>query len=239
MALTRLCPFCLEPARECVCPEPDDPAPAVDPPVEEDVLYHVGGDEPPHHGPACIERMSAPAEGAAEEKLAVVELRFADEEPVRSFIAAVSRAYDRFAEASPEDLRGLPAAIADGILGLQEAVSILVGPVLPPPAGTREESPYRGVISIEWPPPGASPYSSMLGSTVSVFDAATGKQITTCSEFDITVHADAAARVTAELTLFAGADGEPLLGGMPEPDGDEIRTGAFVFAVHEMRVRGR
>jgi hypothetical protein len=77
----------------------------------------------------------------------------------------------------------------------------------------------------------------LLGREVRVTDAASGKLITTCS--DLTVHADAGALVTADLTLFAGEDGEPLFEGMPVLDGKEIRTGVFPFVVSQMRVRER
>jgi hypothetical protein len=98
--------------------------------------------------------------------------------------------------------------------------------------------PYRGVISIEWPAPtGGSVYACLLSRGVKVTDAATGKPVVTCSE--LTVHADAGGLVTADLTLFADEDGEPLLDGVPGVDGDEIRTGVFPFVVAAMRVRER
>lgn len=98
---------------------------------------------------------------------------------------------------------------------------------------------YRGVIRIEWPPPGAGPYSAMAGCRVSITDAVTGKPVTACSHADITVHADAGELVTADLTLFADADGEPLLDGdaVLNGDGTDILTGVFPFLVGEMRVR--
>lgn len=100
--------------------------------------------------------------------------------------------------------------------------------------------PYRGAIVIEWPPAaGSSPYAVMIGRLVTITDAVTGKLITTCTSADITVHADADAIVTADLVLFADEQGEPLLDGMPELDGEEIRTGTFPFRVAEMRVRER
>lgn len=97
---------------------------------------------------------------------------------------------------------------------------------------------YRGVIRIEWPAacnPG--PYGSMVGSLLSVFDAMSGKQILTCVK--AVIHADMDALVTADLTLFTDADGEPILDGEPVQDEDrtEIRTGVFPFLVGEMRVR--
>lgn len=95
---------------------------------------------------------------------------------------------------------------------------------------------YRGVVIIEWPAAhGASPYSSMTGWKVSVADAVTGKPITTCTR--ITVHVDPGALVTADLVMLAGADGEPLLDGVPDGDGCQAR--AFPFLVTEMRVRNR
>lgn len=105
-----------------------------------------------------------------------------------------------------------------------------------PEAGEREQ--YRGVIIIEWPPPvGTGPYSAIPGPSVTITDAVTGKMITTCSHADIVIHADVAEIVTAELTLFADADGNPVLSG-PSVAGDgEILTGTFTFAVSEMRVR--
>ena len=96
--------------------------------------------------------------------------------------------------------------------------------------------PYRGLVVIEWPAPtGGSVYACMLGWGVKVTDAATGKLITTCSH--VAVHADAGALVTADLTLFADEDGEPVLEGEPVLRDGEALTGAFPFVVSEMRVR--
>ena len=98
--------------------------------------------------------------------------------------------------------------------------------------------PYRGVIVIEWPPPaGTSPYACLNGSGVAIADAVSGKPITTCS--DLVIHAEIQALVTADLTMFADKDGEPILDGEPVLDGDEIQTGVFPFVVSEMRVRPR
>lgn len=98
--------------------------------------------------------------------------------------------------------------------------------------------PYRGVVVIEWPAPvGTGPYACMVGHSVTITDAVTGKRVRTCASADITVHADANSLVTADLTLSAGADGEPLLDGEPLVDGDEIRTRTFPFLVAEMKVR--
>lgn len=175
-------------------------------------------------------------------EIASVELRFADEEPVRSFIAAVSTAYERFAEASPEDLQGLPAAIAEGILGMQDAVAILAGPVLMPPAGNREEpSCPRGAVIIEWPEPAPLGVGAISARMVTVYDAFTGgdpgpKPITTVSAITVRVTMDEI--VTADLTMFADEHGEPILDGQPLVRDGEILTGVFPFLVSEMRVKG-
>ncbi|HMH94744.1 MAG TPA: hypothetical protein VK586_27125 [Streptosporangiaceae bacterium] len=102
-----------------------------------------------------------------------------------------------------------------------------------------EDAQYRGVIIIEWPPPGASPYSAMTGWNVAITDAVTGQAITTVMSTDITVHADAERMVTAALTMFADENSEPLLGGMPVMKDGEALTGVFPFLVSEMRVRDR
>lgn len=100
----------------------------------------------------------------------------------------------------------------------------------------QEPDQYRGVIAIEWPAPvGATPYSAVSGRAVAIADAVTGKPVTTCSR--LTVRADVAEIVTADLILFADADGNPILDGVPVLGDDEILTGTFPFVVSEMRVR--
>jgi len=98
--------------------------------------------------------------------------------------------------------------------------------------------PYRGVVVIEWPAPvGGSVYACMIGRDVKITDAATGKPFGTCS--NVTVHADPGALVTADLTLLADKDGEPLLDGRVVTRDGEPLTGVFPFVVAEMRVRER
>lgn len=106
------------------------------------------------------------------------------------------------------------------------------------PAEDEQTVRYMGVIAIEWPAatrPG--PYNCMTGAQLTITDAVSGKVITTCSHADVTVHADAGELVTADLTLFADADGEPLLDGKPVTSDGEVLTGVFPFLVAEMRVR--
>ena len=97
---------------------------------------------------------------------------------------------------------------------------------------------YAGVIVIEWPPgAGTGPYHVMSGTGVNIKDAVTGKAVNTCMSADITVRVAGWGMVTAELTLFADADGDPILDGEPVEADGEILTGVFPFLVSEMRVR--
>jgi hypothetical protein len=161
---------------------------------------------------------------------AVVELRFADEEPIRSFIDSVSSALGLF---SGVDDGELPEAARLAVMELRAACEA-VGAAAP--ARTAPGGPYRGVINIEWPAAhGASPYSSMAGRLVSVTDALTGNPIRTCT--GIVVRVDMESLITADLTMFATGGGLPLLDGEPVLDGREIRAGVFPFLVSEMRVR--
>lgn len=100
-----------------------------------------------------------------------------------------------------------------------------------------EPGDYRGVIIIEWPPRGPSPYHAMDGWQSLFLDAVTGKPIMTVSEADVIVHTGAESRVTATLTMFADEAGDPILEGLPVVRDGEILTGTFPFAVSEMRVR--
>jgi hypothetical protein len=106
-----------------------------------------------------------------------------------------------------------------------------------PQAGA-EPGQYRGVIIIGWPASAnaGSPYASMVARKTEIADALTGKPIRTCTGF--TVHGDMDALVTADLTLLADADGEPLLEGKPVLKDGEVITGTFPFIVSEMRVQG-
>jgi hypothetical protein len=161
-----------------------------------------------------------------------VELRIADKEPLRSFIAAVGSALGLFADL---DEQALPEAVRLGVAELRSACGRL-GAGIPHREGP--DGDYAGVVMIEWPPAtGTGPYAAMIGRAASVFDAVSGKQIKTCA--GITVRVNMEELVTADLTLLAGADGEPILQGEPVLDGEGIRTGVFPFLVSEMRVRER
>jgi hypothetical protein len=123
-----------------------------------------------------------------------------------------------------------------------EVLTVLHAPAEGADEAREAGPPYRGVVIIEWPAAhGASPYSSLPGWQATVTDALTGKRIVTCT--GIAVYAGPDALVTADLTLIAGADGEPVLepdadGTVTvEPDGEGVLTGTFPFLVAEMRVR--
>ena len=97
---------------------------------------------------------------------------------------------------------------------------------------------YRGAVIIEWPPPSRKgPYGCMAGWMMTVFDAVSGKQITTVSHADVVVHADASDLLTADLAMFTDEAGEPVYDGPPVMKDGEALTATFPFLVAEMRVR--
>lgn len=105
-----------------------------------------------------------------------------------------------------------------------------------------------GHVIIEWPAPrGKDGDPRMMPAwDISVLDAATGRPIITVEKLTLpAVTADASSFVTADLVMFADAEGNPLMpsgepGGMEFCLDDEgkARTGVFTFIVAEMRVRG-
>jgi hypothetical protein len=117
---------------------------------------------------------------------------------------------------------------------------------------------YYGYVIIEWPAPRGKDGDPrvMPGWGCSIFDAVTGRQISTVEKLAIpAVTADAQGWVIADLVMFADDKGMPLLfpERIPDPQGrpghigsericldDEgkVRTGVFAFIVAEMRVRG-
>ena len=95
---------------------------------------------------------------------------------------------------------------------------------------------YQGVIALEWPGlrPGY-PAGAMPGWGISVFDAATGRQIWTVTRLEI--HASAYDAVTADVTMFADPLGQPVYEGSPNLRDGEVIYETFLFEVGEMRVR--
>lgn len=97
---------------------------------------------------------------------------------------------------------------------------------------------YRGVIVLEWPASyGYSPYSAMPGALLSIFDALTGKPIITC--LSVTIHADQAGQVTADLLMLTDEHGQPDYDAAGWAEGDDFPTAVFPFFVSEMRVRAK
>lgn len=101
---------------------------------------------------------------------------------------------------------------------------------------------FQGLIRLEWPAPRPREASGgrvepLPACLIAVFDAASGKQIMTVSKVEI--HAPASGLVTADLTMFADARGEPVydLDRKALRDGREQREETFPFLVAEMRVR--
>lgn len=98
----------------------------------------------------------------------------------------------------------------------------------------------RGVVIIEWPARAAQGVGLLPGWGVGIYDALTGdspepRQITTVT--CVAIRADAREIITADLTMLADEDGNPLYDGPPVLRDREIVTGTFPFLVAEMRVR--
>jgi hypothetical protein len=111
------------------------------------------------------------------------------------------------------------------------------------PATASEHGPgavlaFEGMVVIQW---AAARPSARFGvqplhwPLTSVYDALTGKLITTVTR--IQVHATADSFVTADLTMHTGEDGRPVydIGQVRVADGKPA-TGTFPFWVTEMRV---
>jgi hypothetical protein len=99
---------------------------------------------------------------------------------------------------------------------------------------------HRGAVILEWPKPAPNGVGALIGNLVTVYDPFTGaepgpKLITTVSEISLRV--TMGEFVTADLTMFADADGNPVYDGKPHIRDGEIVTGTFPFIVSEMRVR--
>lgn len=95
-----------------------------------------------------------------------------------------------------------------------------------------------GRLIITWPRPGQS---HLFGHRIVLHDADTGEQILSAIDFELTVHADTQSLITANVTMFATADGgllpqdaKPVLVG--EGDNAEVATGRFRWEVAEMRI---
>lgn len=98
-----------------------------------------------------------------------------------------------------------------------------------------------GHIIIEWPAPRGTDYPRLMpGWACAIFDAATGKPVTTAEKLVIpAVTVDARRFITAELTMLADEDGNPVFDGNPHVRDGEIITATFPFLVAEMRVAGQ
>lgn len=93
-----------------------------------------------------------------------------------------------------------------------------------------------GSMIITWPKPGKG---HLFGGRIALADADSGEVITTALDLDLTVHTDTQSLITAEITMFADADGKPLGPGEPvtyAEDGENLATGRFRWLVSEMRI---
>jgi hypothetical protein len=95
---------------------------------------------------------------------------------------------------------------------------------------------FQGVIALEWPEPRPGhPGQPLPGWGTGVFDALSGKQILTVMKIE--VHVPANGLVTADLTMYADEDGQPVYTGPPHVRGGEVIEGTFPFLVAEIRTR--
>lgn len=94
-----------------------------------------------------------------------------------------------------------------------------------------------GRVIIRWPKPRLG--VPLIGWATQVIDIDTGQPITTATCGEVRVIFDPTEIVTAELTMFADADGKPIFDGMPVLDTEtgELRTATFRFQVMGMETR--
>ena len=161
-----------------------------------------------------------------------VEVKIADAPQFQALMRQLSAAAESFATLSDEELAALPAAAREGIGTLTRAAGET--PAAEPPG----EIAYRGDVIIEWPPPrqGYCGLSPVRGYDLMVLDAVTGKPVLTVSRVEI--HADANGLVTADITMWADPDGEPLTDtSVAYKRGDKWLQGTYPFYVAAMTVR--
>lgn len=159
------------------------------------------------------------------EVASVITVSVTDHEKVRSLFSGTARALEEFAALSETEKAALPAAARAGIDALADACRDIVQPV-------RDLAPYGSVI-LEWAPPrtGGRP---MPGCLTSVYDTATGEQIFTVTRIRL-IDVDANDLITADLTMYADEEGNPVAKPAWREDGPIMAT--FRFNVSEMRVR--
>jgi hypothetical protein len=93
---------------------------------------------------------------------------------------------------------------------------------------------FAGHLIITWP---KNNRSCVPGWGVAVTNAITDQPIVSALDLKVSVNVQSA--VTAEMTMFTDADGNPLLGSPVTPvlteDGENFHTGRFLWLVTEMR----
>lgn len=93
---------------------------------------------------------------------------------------------------------------------------------------------YQGHIGIEWPAPAPGGTSLVLpGWGCTVWDALSGLPITTVTRIEL--HADALNVISADVTMYADENGQPVYSH--RKDEPWPREGTWPFLVAEMRVR--
>lgn len=164
----------------------------------------------------------------------VVNLHIADHEPVRSLITGITAAWDHFGPLTAAELGGLPEPVQAGIAGLRAALGSFTGDSLPPPLP--EDQPCRGPAAIEWAAPAGGYPAPLCGRLTAFYETGPRHRLIPVTALTIQVRPDSV--ITADVTAFAGEDGEPLgLAGLPVIRDGAYVTGVFRYEVTEMRIR--
>lgn len=167
---------------------------------------------------------------------AVVELRFADEEPVRLLLKGISETAGMFAALTDAERDGLPDAALLGIARLRGAIAEFTGEE--PPQNLHEGEPLRYGLVIELPAPRTSPPLPIVFAEVLLHEIGPpGAERPLPGVTGLTLRLSPDECMTADVESLVGEDGEPLAASAEpvERDGG-FATAVFRYAVAAARV---